>query len=233
MENSLLRKSMLLLPLLLITTLVNSMPLHAQTYSVSETLEVSYDGTVHVKVEILITEPGIFTLNVTLHKAPEGLLVYDENNMPLNYEVLESKIKVFMVNNTKAYIEYLSRALTRKEGPVWTISFTFNDGPVNIVFPEGTSILDITGTPKAIKETEDGRLIITFEPGRISVDYVLPILTVTPTPTTPPVTPIETPTPTPTKTPTPMPIPYNYLPWIIGGSLLLIALLVVISKFRR
>lgn len=224
MKNSLLRKSMLLFSLLLVTILVSSISLYAQTYSVSETLEVSHDGTVHVKVEILVTEPGIFTLNVTLHEAPEGLLVYDENNMPLNYEVSESKINVFMVNNTKAYIEYLSRTLTRKEGPVWTISFTFNDGPVNIVFPQGTSILDIIGAPKAIKETEDGRLIITFEPGEISVDYALPILTATPMPTTSPIT--------PTETPAPMPIPYNYLPWVIGGGLLLIVL-VVISKFRR
>lgn len=215
MKNSVLRKGMLLFSLLLITILVSSIPLHAQTYSASETLEVSPDGTVYVKVEILVAEPGIFTLNVTLHEAPEGLLVYDENNMPLNYEVSENKINVFMVNNTKAYVEYLSRILTRKEGPVWTISFTFNDGPVNIVFPEGTSILDIVGTPKTIKETEDGRLMMTFEPGTISVDYALPILTVTPT-----------------KTPTPTPMPYNYLPWIIGGGLILIVL-VVISKFRR
>jgi len=224
-KNGSLRKNILLLSILLATILViSSIPLHAQTYSVSETLEVSHEGTVHVKVEILVAEPGIFTLNVTLHEAPEGLLVYDENNMPLNYEVSESKINVFMVNNTKAYIEYLSRTLTRKEGPVWTISFTFNDGPVNIVLPQGTSILDIIGTPKAIKETEDGRLIITFEPGEISVDYALPILTATPMPTTSPIT--------PTETPAPMPIPYNYLPWIIGGGLLLVVL-VVISKFRR
>ena len=215
----------------LILFIVFMEPLCAQTYVVTETIDVSYDGTVHVKIEIVITEPGVFTINITLHEAPEGLLVYDENGMPLNYEISENKISIFVVNNTKAYVEYLTRALTKKEGPIWTISLTFNDGPVNILFPKGTSILDITGTPKAIKEVEGKKLLITFEPGEISVDYALPLLTATPSPT-PTATPSPTPSPTPTAAPTTMPVPYEYLLWaLIIGVVVIIA--VAILKFRR
>ena|GEM_PF-2360235 len=217
----------------LILFIVFMEPLCAQTYVVTETLDVSYDGTVHVKVEIVITELGVFTINITLHEAPEGLLVYDENGMPLNYEISENKISIFVVNNTKAYVEYLTRALTKKEGPIWTISLTFNDGSVNILFPKGTSILDIIGTPKAIKEVEGKKLLIAFEPGEISVDYALPLLTATPSPT-PSASPSPTPTssPTPTAAPTTMPVPYEYLLWaIIIGVVVIIA--VAILKFRR
>ena len=216
---------MIILPILLVQ------PLYAQTYTVSETLDISYDGTVHVKVEVVIAEPGIFTVNVTLHEAPEGLLVYDENGMPLNYEILGNKMSIFIVNNTKAYVEYLTRALTKKEGPIWTVSLTFNDGPVNILFPKGTSILDIVGVPKAIKEVEGKKLLITFEPGEISVDYALPLLTTTPPPT-PTTTPSPTSSPSPTAAPTTIPIPYEYLLWaLIIGIVIIIA--AAILKFRR
>jgi len=147
----------------LILFIVFMEPLCAQTYVVTETLDVSYDGTVHVKVEIVITEP------------------------------------------------------------------------VNILFPKGTSILDIIGTPKAIKEVEGKKLLIAFEPGEISVDYALPLLTATPSPTptaSPSASPSPTPSPTPTAAPTTMPVPYEYLLWaIIIGVVVIIA--VAILKFRR
>lgn len=147
--------------------------------SISERLEINYDGSVMVKTEIHILEPGIFIVNITLHEIPEELIVYDEHYTPLAYKIIGNRMFIRTINNTLVNVEYITRALTTKEGPIWTINLTFNKDNIILIFPEKTYTLDVSGGLKSISELENGKLMLTFNPGQVSVDYAFRFETTT------------------------------------------------------
>ncbi len=182
------------------------------TYSVdSVQLTIYRDGLVHVD-QILTVNESILSFNITLLTSSiENVIVVNENDSLLLYEMMDENMTVFSLGAGKVSIEYDTDVLTEKEAGVWTIAF---EAPysLTLTLPEESTIIYLSDVPTSIR-TKDNKTILELYSGPWEVSYVLPVIPPTPTPTstptptpTPSITPFPTPTPSPTATPTTTPV---------------------------
>jgi len=149
-------------------------------YSVDSVEAAVYrDGLVHVTQELTVNEtvPAIaLQLLAPPIETPaiENVIVVDENNTVLDYEIEELYITVFTLGAVRALLEYDTVSLTMKEGGVWTLIL---DNPYNLTvkLPAGSTIMYLNEMPTSI-EPEDGKIVLSLFPGEWEISYVLPIV---------------------------------------------------------
>lgn len=180
-------------------------------YSVDSVELVVYrDGLVQVAQVISVNETYPAITVSLLASAVENVIVVDENNTILDYEIKGSNMTVYSLGATRVVIEYDTVALTRKEAGVWTLAFST---PYNltVLLPKESTIIYLNQVPTAIS-TLDNSTVLQLSPGQWEISYVLPIIP-----------------PGPTPTPAPTLIPLEYL----IGALALIAVVGFFLLKRR
>jgi len=174
------------LAVILLATLVMAQPLF-------ERVELQVYESGYVKVTEVVLPPN-YTVVVEVPLIGEnltGLAVMDGAGRPLLFERNGTAVLVYITNSTdRVVVTYYTPSLTRKEGPLWVLSYSFPH-PVTVRLPEGAIIVELSDVPLAV--TKDS---IVMPPGNQSLTYILPA----PTPTTH--TPTESPSTTPSTTTT-------------------------------
>ncbi|MDH5688848.1 MAG: hypothetical protein OEZ48_13430, partial [Candidatus Bathyarchaeota archaeon] len=90
-------------------------------YSVDSVEATVYrDGLVHITQELTVNETVPAVALQLLAPRIENIIVVDENNTVLDYEVEELYITVFTLGAVRALLEYDTVSLTMKEAGVWT-----------------------------------------------------------------------------------------------------------------
>jgi len=164
--------------MILLAIFVPTVPnVRAQTldFTVESVLLTLYrDGLVHVTqiVQVNETIPQI-TLPL-LSVSVTNVLVLDENETLLDYEINGSNISIFTLGATKATLEYDTSLLTSMEAGVWTLSLT---SPYNltVMLPEDAEVIFINEMPSSIN-TEGNRIALSLFPGEWEISYMLPIV---------------------------------------------------------
>ena len=137
-------------------------------------LTVYRDGLVHVTQALIVNEtfPSV-TLRL-LTSSIENVIVVDENETVLDYEVEGSNMTVFTLGARRALLEYDTISLTEKEAGVWTL-FLENPYDLTVYLPEESTIIYLNEMPTSI-DTEGERILLSLFPGEWEISYVLPIV---------------------------------------------------------
>jgi len=160
-------------------------------YVDSMELTVYRDGLVQVAQAMTVNETYPAITVSLLVSGVENVIVVDENNLILDYEIKDSNMTVYTLGATKVVIEYDTVALTRKEAGVWTLAFS---APYNltVLLPGESTIIYLNQVPTAIS-TIDNTTVLQLFPGQWEISYVLPIIPPSPTPTPSPTPPTPSP----------------------------------------
>ncbi|MFQ5951128.1 MAG: hypothetical protein ACE5KH_03485, partial [Candidatus Geothermarchaeales archaeon] len=140
---------------------------------VSATAWVFRDGLVHVEkvLSVNATQP---TIVIQLLSAEiENLIVVDENDTLLDYELQGGLLTVFSLGASAAKIEYDTWSLTGKEAGVWTLLMTTTHD-ITLLMPVNSTVIFVNEPPVAIG-TEDERLVLSLDEGSWEISYVLEI----------------------------------------------------------
>jgi len=139
----------------------------------SVNLTVYRDGLVHLTQTLVVNEtfPAI-TLPV-LSSSIENVIVLDENQTVLDYEINGLNLTVFTLGAKGVFLEYDTISLTRKEAEVWTL-IVENPYNLTVFLPENSTIVYLSKMPNAI-DTEGSKITLSLFPGDWEISYVLPL----------------------------------------------------------
>lgn len=144
----------------------------AQDSIISEslTLTIYFDGYVHVAdiFKINQTYPQIVLDLLTLE--PQSLLFVDEQDILLDYSILETKATVFSLGASQIKASYFAPDLTFKTGKFWTLALNVSTNTV-IVLPNNSSIISLNKVPDRI-DSINGQITIEMSSGPIEISYI-------------------------------------------------------------
>jgi len=140
----------------------------------SVNLMVYRDGLIHVTQITRVNETISQITLPLLSSSVENILVVDENETVLDYEIDDSHITIFTLGATNITLEYDTVTITSLESGVWTLSF---ESPYNltIILPEDADVIFLSNVPNSI-DVEDNRITLSIFPGDWEISYVLPLL---------------------------------------------------------
>ena len=138
--------------------------------SESLTLTVYLDGFVLInhKLELNKTFPSV---NVTfLGESFEELLVVDEQNLPLDYTLIDGEAVIHSLGASQLTASYFTPDLTSKTGKYWTLT---TEVPTNttILLPADASIISLNNVPEIIESFND-QISIVMPAGTIEITYI-------------------------------------------------------------
>ena len=136
------------------------------------------DGVSRVKssIEVNSTVPSI---SLWLRGEAANVIATDDKGRLLRYELAQSRIVIYTEGASKVGMEYDTVALTRKDGPVWTLKIDL-DAQAKIFLPNGAVVTYVTDRPTSI-EAADGRPVLSLARGLWEISYVIPIQATTTT----------------------------------------------------
>ncbi|MEM1581025.1 MAG: hypothetical protein QXK89_00730 [Candidatus Bathyarchaeia archaeon] len=156
--------------------------LYAQeSYTIEKAMLTVYrDGVVHVNIKVSVDETEPFVI-LPLPSSHEGiseekisnLLVLDENNSLLSYDLNESGITIYCLGATKVTLEYDTYSLTFMEFGLWTLNFT-TPFELTVILPNNATIMSFNAIPSAIRSKGD-IFELDLYPGDWEITYVIPI----------------------------------------------------------
>jgi uncharacterized membrane protein len=137
-------------------------------------VRVYRDGLVHVDQVLLVNETFPSILFRLLSSLVENVMVVDENQTVLDYEIDGLDMTVFSMGAVRVRIEYDTVALTQKDAGVWTllVNSSYN---VTVYLPLESTIVYLNRMPASI-DTVDGTLTVSLHPAEWEISYVLPII---------------------------------------------------------
>ena len=138
-------------------------------------LTVYRDGLVHVSQVLFVNEtfPSI-SLELLSSLVENVVVVKDENQTVLDYDVAGSNLTVFSLGASRVLLEYDTVELTEKESGVWTL-LVQNPYNLTVYLPEESTIVYLNKMPTSI-DTEDGTITLALYPDEWEISYVLPII---------------------------------------------------------
>jgi uncharacterized membrane protein len=136
-------------------------------------LRMYRDGVAHV-TQVLRLNETIPQVTLPLLSAPVvNVLVVDENETLLDYEIDGSQITIFTLGAIKVTLYYDTAAIASMEAGVWTLSFS-NPFNLTVILPEDAEVIYLSDVPSSI-DIEANRITLFLYPGDWEVSYVLPI----------------------------------------------------------
>jgi uncharacterized membrane protein len=135
-------------------------------------LVVYQDGMVHVTQALTVNETFSSISLGLLAPSIENVIIVDENNTVLNYEISGSNMTVFTLGAKSVLVEYDTDSLTQKEAGVWTLIL---DVPCNLTvyLPEASTIVYLNDVPTSMS-TVDGKIALSLFPEKWEISYVMP-----------------------------------------------------------
>ena len=108
-----------------------------------------------------------------LSSSVENLLILDENQLAVDYQLDAENLTVFTLGVESITIEYDTAALTNKEAEVWTLILNTSYA-LTVFLPRNSTVVYLSQMPTAINTTgEELSLILSQGPWEIS--YVVPV----------------------------------------------------------
>jgi uncharacterized membrane protein len=140
----------------------------------SVNLNVYRDGLVHVTQTLIVNELFPEIILPLLSSSIENVIVLDENQMAVDYEINGDNLTVFTLGAERVSVEYDTISLTKKEAEVWTLVV---DNPYNLTvfLPQNSTVVYLSKMPTAI-DTSGTRITLSLYPGQWEISYVLPVL---------------------------------------------------------
>jgi uncharacterized membrane protein len=137
-------------------------------------LTVYRDGLVHVTQTLNVNELYPEVSLTLLSSSIENVVVLDENQLAVDYEINGGNLTVFTLGAETASIEYDTIALTSKEAEVWTL---ITDNPYNLTvfLPQNSTVIYLSKMPTAIDTSGTG-ITLSLYPDQWEISYVLPLL---------------------------------------------------------
>ena len=137
-------------------------------------LKVYRDGLVHITQTIIVDELAPDITLPLLSSSIENVLVLDENQLAVDYEINAGNLTIFTLGATRVLVEYDTIALTKKEAEVWTL---VADNPYNltIFLPQNATVIYLSKMPTAIDTSGTG-IKLSLYLGQWEISYVLPLL---------------------------------------------------------
>ena len=137
-------------------------------------LKLYRDGLAHVTQKLIVDELVPEVTLPLLSASVENVLVLDENQTAVDYEINAGNLTVFTLGAERILVEYDTIALTRKEAEVWTL---ITDNPYNLTvfLPQNATVIYLNQMPTAI-DTSGTRITLSLYPSQWEISYVLPLL---------------------------------------------------------
>ncbi|MCW4002087.1 MAG: hypothetical protein NWE97_02730, partial [Candidatus Bathyarchaeota archaeon] len=136
-------------------------------------LTIYRDGLVHLTQMLVVNETFPAITLPLLSSSIENIIVLDENQTVLDYEINESNLTVFTLGAKSVLLEYDTISLTMKEAEVWTL-IVENPYNLTVFLPENSTIVFMSEMPTAI-DTEGSKITLSLFPGSWEISYVLPL----------------------------------------------------------
>ena len=158
---------------LLLSLIIGVNAVEAQLQVEATTLSVYRDGLTHVahtlSPDALMPEISLSLLSKTV----ENLIVLDENQLAVDYQLNNGNLTVFTLGATRISIEYDTVALTNKAADVWTLIL---NTPYNLTvsLPQNSTVVYLNQVPNAIV-TKGEELSLSLNPGQWEISYIVPI----------------------------------------------------------
>jgi uncharacterized membrane protein len=140
----------------------------------SMSLTVYRDGLVHVTQTLTVSELAPEITLPLLASAIENVIVLDENDVAVDYEINNGNLTVFTLGAERVLIEYDTVSLTKKEAEVWTLII---DNPYNLTvfLPQNSTVIYLNQMPTAIDTSNTG-IKLSLYPSNWEISYVVPLL---------------------------------------------------------
>jgi uncharacterized membrane protein len=140
----------------------------------SMNLTVYRDGLVHITQTLTASELAPEITLPLLSSAIENVIVLDENDMAVDYEISNGNFTIFTLGAERILIEYDTVSLTKKEAEVWTL---ITDNPYNLTvfLPQNSTVIYLNQMPTAI-DTSDTGIKLSLYPSSWEISYVVPLL---------------------------------------------------------
>lgn len=181
----------LALPLITLALIVLAVgSANGQFAAESTTLTVFRDGLVRV-TQVLVVNQSVPAIKLSLLSPSVGnVLVLDQANLPLSYEISRGNITIFTVGASQVTLEYDTTDLTRKEGGVWTLILN-TSYDTTVVLPRDSIVTYVSELPAATS-SRDRQPTLVLTPGIWEISYAVPIQVPATTATTIPPSPLAT-----------------------------------------
>jgi uncharacterized membrane protein len=140
----------------------------------SVNLTVYRDGLVHITQTLIVDELAPDVTLPLLSPSIENVIVLDENELAVDYEINGDNLTVFTLGEERVVIEYDTIALTKKEAEVWTLiaNSSYN---LTVFLPQNSTVIYLSQMPTAI-DTSGTAITLSLHPGQWEISYVLPLL---------------------------------------------------------
>lgn len=137
-------------------------------------LTVYRDGLVHVTQTLIVNELSPEVTISLMSPSIENLIVLDENQMAIDYQIVESNITIYTLGAERVLVEYDTISLTRKEAEVWTL---VTDNPYNLTvfLPQNSTVIYLSEMPTAIDTSGTG-ITLSLRPSTWEISYVVPLV---------------------------------------------------------
>ena len=160
-----------MLLLLLVTALSIGGVQSADYTSLNLEASVYVDGVIGIMYNVSV-DPTLARVSIPLFGSQlSSLLILNENNIPLVNTVNGSSITVDTLGASGLKVSYVTQDLTKKIGTLWTFNITA-PGNIDVLLPSGATIVSLSQIPINV-QTLDGRSLITFPAGPLSVSYIV------------------------------------------------------------
>lgn len=161
--------------LLFLAFTINGIACAEDFESNSASLNVYRDGLAHMEQTLTVDE---LTPQITvpiLNDSAENIIALDNNEEPLDYDLISSNLTIYTLGKTQIQIEYDTLALTSKQGETWTLIF---DAAYNLTvyLPVNSTIIYLNQMPTTINTNTDV-IALTLFPGHWEISYILPLIT--------------------------------------------------------
>ncbi len=137
-------------------------------------LQIYRDGLVRVTQTLAVNETLPEVTLTLLASSVDNIIVLDENQTFLDYEIDGINITVFTLGATGVSLQYDTHSLTRKDFDIWSLIV---DTPYNltVLLPEESTIIDLSEIPTSI-DTEGNKITLSLFPSQWEISYVFPLV---------------------------------------------------------
>jgi uncharacterized membrane protein len=140
----------------------------------STEVRVYRDGTVHVTQTLILDENAPQAEGVLLSMDVENLVVLDQDQLAMDYEVDGETLLIYSFGASKAQIEYDTNTLTSKANEVWTLCME-NPYDLTVAFPVNSTVVYLSGAPATI-ETANNEVTLHLNAGEWEISYLLQLV---------------------------------------------------------
>ena len=137
-------------------------------------LNVYRDGLVHVTQTLNVDELAPEVNLPLMSSSIENLIVLDENQMPVDYQIIGGNLTIYTLGAERVLVEYDTISLTKKEAEVWTLDA---DNPYNLTvfLPQNSTVIYLSEMPTAIDTSGTG-ITLSLRPGAWEISYIVPLV---------------------------------------------------------